>query len=149
MNTSSPEAEPLDLPYAGFWIRFVALFLDSLILSVVSVVLFFLLGIPLVPELDDYATRLKINLLSMFLGWVYYAGLESSRYQATLGKQMMGIFVTDTDGERISFARATGRYFGKLLSGMILLIGYIMAAFTERKQALHDLIAKTLVFKHR
>jgi uncharacterized RDD family membrane protein YckC len=59
----------------------------------------------------------------------------------------LGIRVTDLDGGRISFGRATGRYFGKILSGLILGIGFLMAAFTERKQALHDLLAGTLVVR--
>ena len=77
--------------------------------------------------------------------WIYEAVMESSSKQATLGKMALGLKVTDLEGRRISFARATGRHFAKLLSGMILLVGYIMAGFTERKQALHDMIAGTLV----
>jgi uncharacterized RDD family membrane protein YckC len=71
--------------------------------------------------------------------------MESSSYQATLGKMIFGMKVTDLYGNRISFARATGRHFAKILSGMILGIGFIMVAFTERKQGLHDLLAGTLV----
>ncbi len=77
--------------------------------------------------------------------WLYFALMESSPRQATLGKQALGIMVTDLAGQRISFARATGRFFAKILSGLILWIGYVMAAFTERKQALHDLLASCLV----
>ena len=64
-----------------------------------------------------------------------------------MGKKALGIIVTDISGQRISFGRATGRYFAKQLSTIILLIGYIMAAFTEKKQALHDMMAGTLVIK--
>jgi uncharacterized RDD family membrane protein YckC len=71
--------------------------------------------------------------------------LESSRLQATLGKIAFGIIVADLSGKRISFLRATGRFFGKVLSGQVLLIGYIMAAFMQRRQALHDLLAGTVV----
>jgi uncharacterized RDD family membrane protein YckC len=71
--------------------------------------------------------------------------MESSSKQATLGKLALGIVVTDLNGNRISFGRATGRYFGKIVSGMIFAIGYIMAGFTEKKQALHDMIASCLV----
>ena len=71
--------------------------------------------------------------------------MESSSRQATVGKMALGLKVTDLEGRRISFARASGRHFAKYISGMILLIGYIMAGFTERKQALHDMIAGTLV----
>jgi uncharacterized RDD family membrane protein YckC len=73
--------------------------------------------------------------------------MESSYLQATLGKMAIGIVVTDLEGKRISFARATGRHFAKIISGFILFIGYIMAGFTQKKQALHDLIADCLVVK--
>ena len=79
------------------------------------------------------------------LSWVYYAGLESSSMRATLGKKALGLQVTDLTGQQISFARATGRYFGKLLSALTLGLGYLMAAFTERKQTLHDIVASCLV----
>ena len=75
------------------------------------------------------------------------AGFESSVYQATLGKMMLGLRVTDLHGKRISIGRAVGRYFAKILSAVILCIGFIMAAFTQKKQALHDLIAGTLVVR--
>jgi uncharacterized RDD family membrane protein YckC len=85
--------------------------------------------------------------ISTVISWLYYALMESSAKQATLGKMAIGIVVTDLDGHRISFGRATGRYFGKILSGLILGIGFLMAAFTEKKQALHDILASTLVVK--
>lgn len=88
---------------------------------------------------------LIIAAFSIILQWLYYALMESSSKQATLGKMALGIKVTDLEGKRITFGRATGRYFGKILSGLILNIGYIMAAFTERKQALHDMMANCLV----
>jgi uncharacterized RDD family membrane protein YckC len=71
--------------------------------------------------------------------------MESSPFQATIGKVAVGIYVADLQGQRISFGRATGRFFGKILSGAILLIGYLMAGFTEKKQALHDTMAGCLV----
>jgi uncharacterized RDD family membrane protein YckC len=80
--------------------------------------------------------------------WLYFALLESGPVQATFGKRIMGLKVTDMAGERISFGRASGRFFGKLITGMIPFgIGYMMAGFTDRKQALHDLIAGTLVIR--
>lgn len=87
------------------------------------------------------------GFVSFLVGWLYFASLESSARQATLGKSAMGLVVTGTNGNRISFLRATGRYFAKWLSAIILLIGFIMAAFTARKQALHDILASTLVLK--
>jgi uncharacterized RDD family membrane protein YckC len=84
-------------------------------------------------------------LINLVLGWVYAAAMESSDRQATLGKMAVGIKVTDMNGERISFGKATGRHFAKIISAIILLIGYIMAAFDSKKQALHDKMAGTLV----
>lgn len=88
---------------------------------------------------------LIVGGISIIIQWLYYALMESSAKQATLGKMALGIKVTDMTGNRISFGRATGRYFGKIISGLILNIGYIMAAFTQKKQALHDLMANCLV----
>lgn len=82
------------------------------------------------------------------LQWLYFAGMESSERQATFGKSLTSLKVTDLDGRRITFKRATGRFFAKLITGMIpLAIGYIMAGFTAKKQALHDMIAGTLVLR--
>ena len=83
--------------------------------------------------------------IGIVIRWLYFALMESSGGQATLGKMAVGIVVTDTDGKRITFAKATGRFFGKFLSAAILLVGFIMAGFTDRKQALHDYLAGTLV----
>jgi len=92
---------------------------------------------------------LEIVLLYSFLKLAvlipYFTLLESSRLQATFGKLLLGIKVVDLSGNRISFAKATGRFFARILSGQILLIGLLMAAFTKRKQTLHDLLAGTLV----
>lgn len=77
--------------------------------------------------------------------WLYYALLESSSRQATIGKMALGLIVIDEEGERITFARATGRHFAKILSTLVFFVGYLMVAFTQRKQGLHDLIAGTLV----
>ncbi len=81
------------------------------------------------------------------ISWLYFAKLESGPHQSTFGKRAMGLKVTNLAGGRIGFGQASGRFFGKIVSGMTLYIGFIMAGFTERKQALHDLIAGTLVVK--
>ncbi len=156
--------------YAGFGQRLVAFLIDWLIISAVSGVFAFILsaigigaagGLSGLEEMsqsppDELPPGLFAALIGGYLGliafsfigsWLYYALMESSYRQATLGKMAMGIIVTDMNGERISFLRATGRYFGKIISSMILYIGYLMAAFTERKQALHDMMASTLVLK--
>ena len=87
--------------------------------------------------------------LALVLNWLYFAILESSRWQGTVGKQALKLIVTDEHGERIGFGRATGRYFAKILSAIILCIGFIMVAFTDKKRGLHDIIAGTLVIKTR
>lgn len=85
------------------------------------------------------------TLISLGIAWGYFALMESSPKQATLGKMALGIIVTDIREQRISFARATGRYFAKLLSWITALVGFFMAAWTPKKQGLHDIIAGTLV----
>jgi len=84
-------------------------------------------------------------IIGVIINWLYWAVMESSSKQATLGKMALGIIVTDYEGKGISFGRATGRQFARIISALILLIGYIMAGFTEKKQALHDMIAECLV----
>ena len=80
--------------------------------------------------------------------WLYFALMESSARQATIGKIALGLYVTDLQGRRLSFGRATGRFFAKIITGLVpFFIGYIMAGFTARKQALHDMIAGCLVLK--
>lgn len=135
--------------FAGFWRRFVALIIDGVVTSIAtSIIRYGILGAILrnTSSLGVAATASAVYLLvQVVIGWLYYSFMESSKHQATLGKMALGIVVTDLYGERISFARATGRYFAKYLSSAILCIGYIMAGFTEKKQALHDMIAGTLV----
>lgn len=84
-------------------------------------------------------------ILGLILHWIYFAGMESSNTQGTLGKMALGIKVTDLKGSKIDFGKATGRYFGKIISALIHLIGYIMVAFTQKKQGLHDIMAGCLV----
>jgi uncharacterized RDD family membrane protein YckC len=125
--------------YASFGKRFLAALLDGLILGIINGVISGVLG-------KNSAIAALIGIL---IAWLYYALQESSPKQATLGKQALGIVVTDLEGKRIDLVKATIRYFSKIISGLILLIGYIMAAFTEKKQALHDIIAGTLVVNKR
>ena len=139
--------------YAGFWWRLLAYIIDSLIMSAVFVPLGIVLELAMVASGTDENSpamplvNLSLNGLSILGGWLYYSLLESSSWQGTVGKKVCGLRVTDLDGHRISFARATGRYFGMILSGMICLIGFVMVAFTEKKQGLHDILAGTLVWK--
>lgn len=140
--------------YGGFWIRVVAVIIDSIILRVVVTpvaMVFTALGFAgwMVPGFPHHGLTLLGGgvtfILSIFGSWLYEALMESSSYQATLGKMILGMKVTDLEGRRISFERATGRHFAKWLSAMILGIGFIMVGFSERKQGLHDLLAGTLV----
>jgi uncharacterized RDD family membrane protein YckC len=148
--------------YAGFWRRFAAHVLDNLIFLLILIGGLFFFGVVLGvigavngraagdPQVSD-EVALAIGLLFWLCYLVafvaYYAGMESSSLQATLGKMALGIKVTDLHGRRISFLRAFGRLAGKMVSYTIFYIGFIMAAFTERKQALHDMMAGTLVVK--
>jgi uncharacterized RDD family membrane protein YckC len=143
--------------YAGFWLRFVAYIIDAIILGIVGVGAFFPLfranihaftsQNPWEVYTSPSRPLFAIRLLALMLSWIYYASMESSSWQATLGKKILGLKVTDLAGNRISFARASGRFFGKILSGMILGIGFLMAGFTRRKQALHDMLAGCLVLR--
>jgi uncharacterized RDD family membrane protein YckC len=142
--------EPMVYAYAGFWRRYAASLLDGIIVGLIGAALGFGVGFLWITQIGD--DELSRNILSAILNvaifiisWFYFAVQESSETQATIGKRLMGIFVTDLQGNQISFGRATGRYFGKILSGMIFMIGYILAGFTNKKQALHDLMAGTLV----
>jgi len=140
------------MQYAGFWVRFVASFIDGIIVNIAGSILGFAAGlvIGLLGGSEEGAQLLATGiggLIGVLVGWLYAALMESSASQATLGKQAMGLVVTDVSGQPLSFAKASGRHFGKYLSALILMIGFIMAAFTEKKQALHDMLAGTLVVK--
>ena len=130
--------------YAGFWRRFAAVILDSLVLGIVTVPLSLALGSD-VPGSSTYSPA--ASSISSAIGWLYYALMESSAKQATVGKMALGIIVTDLEGRRIGFGKATGRHFAKILSALILGIGFLMVAFTQRKQGLHDILAGTLVVR--
>ncbi len=139
--------------YGGFWIRVVAAIIDAVILRVVVAPIHMIFGGLGMAGMLSGLPHAGLALLGggvtfivlLFGSWLYEAFMESSSYQATLGKMVFGMKVTDLNGNRISFERATGRHFAKWLSTMILLIGYIMVGFTARKQGLHDLLAGTLV----
>jgi uncharacterized RDD family membrane protein YckC len=138
--------------YAGFWIRFLAYLIDTVVMSAVLLPLGAVLGVVMVAtDAGQNASILAleglIRIVSIIVGWLYFALLESSPWQATVGKKLLGLRVIDLNGNRISFGKASGRYFGKILSTLILFIGFIMVAFSDKKQALHDVLAGTLVVK--
>jgi uncharacterized RDD family membrane protein YckC len=128
------------MEYAGFWRRFAAYIIDNILISVV----FWLVALVLGAIAGDGGV-IVAYILGTIGVFVYFAAMESSTSQATIGKIALGIQVTDLQGNRISFGKALGRNLAKILSALILYIGFIMAAFTARKQALHDMIAGTLV----
>jgi len=164
VNAGEVLAEGGEIVYAGFWKRAAADMIDSLIINTVSSILLVILaplfGVGLFGVgglFDDGAGNLEalsaelilflgvFQLLSLILTATYYTWLHSSLQMATLGKMAVGIKVVRLNGERISVARAIGRYFAFILSGMTMGIGFIMAGLTQRKQALHDMICDTLV----
>jgi len=163
--TYAPTVVRVVSPYAGFWLRLIAYIIDSAVLLlgigllvvagalIVGVGFFHNIG----EEMNGAENALAplgilFILMVMFVAiagvWLYYAWFESSPYQGTLGKMALGLIVTDMEGRRITFGRATGRFFAKMITGLIpFFIGYIMAGFTQRKQALHDIIAGCLVLR--
>jgi uncharacterized RDD family membrane protein YckC len=155
----------LPSPYAGFWLRVVAHLIDDLLLGV-GIGILVLIGVAMVgvgslrsmiegmngedPQIPValISVIIFVSLAAILLAWLYNAGMESSQHQGTLGKMALGLIVTDSQGRPIGFGHATGRYFAKIITGLIPLgIGYAMAGFTEKKQALHDMIAGCLVLR--
>ena len=151
--------------YAGFWLRFVAHLIDNVILGALfalSLIVFLLVSgvgaalsnIRPGEDISDVMALFGIGFLIgygilVFCGiWLYFAYSESSGWQATPGKKMLGLRVTDLSAQPISFGRASLRYFGKFISNFTATIGYIMAGFTEKRQALHDMIAGCLVLRN-
>ncbi len=157
--------EPREVKYAGFWLRLAAYIIDYIVLQLVVGIMSLPFMVGMItgiiaaskeasegPEIIAIVGVIMsfvfvIVIISLIAGWLYYALLESSKYQGTLGKVAVGIKVTDTVGNKITFARATGRYFGKIISSMTIYIGFIMAGFTVKKQALHDIMSDCLVIK--
>lgn len=143
------ENEILDMPvakdpapeYAGFWLRVAAYLIDSVVVSIPVLIIYLTIGGNL---MDPNPVGRGLGLL---VSISYFILFESSEKQATFGKQVVGIIVTDEHGNRIGIGQATGRYFGKIVSGIILGFGFLMAGFTDKKQALHDIMARTLVVR--
>jgi len=151
--------------YAGFWLRFVAAIIDGVVLSIPLVPIFFLLFASLIPTITsgedpmDIVTaalpRIALFVLVSVAGsWLYWALFESSTWQATLGKRALGLYVTDISGNRATFSRASGRFFAgrglgyvPSIGGLYFLASCICAGVTEKKQALHDMIAGCLVLR--
>ncbi len=166
-----PAAEVSSAPavlYAGFWLRVVAAIIDGLVLAIPLGLVFFLLFASALPSIiasaqDQNPFSLAMTIMPRILlfliatvagGWLYWGLMESSAWQATLGKKALGLYVTDLAGNRATFGRTSGRFFAgrgigsfPYLGGLYFLISCVMAGFTEKKQALHDMIANCLVLR--
>lgn len=162
-------SEQNQVKYAGFWLRFAAYIIDQFVIGIAGLIL----AVPFIVAIVAFGINLSVMnsasdffdqggwmmisgiiglivlvaLLSVVMKWLYYALMESSKYGGTLGKMAVSIKVVDLEGNRISFGRATGRYFSRIITNMTLLIGYILAGVTQKKQALHDMIASCLVIR--
>ena len=149
---------------AGFWKRFAALIIDGVILTVAMYALIFIMVLVIGIGAGGILTMFESSasgrppegpllvvfilgfyVLPFLMRWAYYTFFTASEWQATLGKRAVGIKVVDLDGQRIGKGRATGRWFAAALSYLTLYIGFLMAAFTDRKMALHDYVASTRV----
>ncbi len=144
--------------YAGFWRRFAAYLVDQALLTVTLAVALFAVDFAISVYLITNNRPIDANAISdalalptyaaaVLLGWLYYTLLEASPIQATIGKLALGLRVTDLAGSRIGWGRANARFWSKVLSGLPLGAGYLLAAFTSRRQALHDMVAGTLVVR--
>lgn len=147
--------------YGGFWRRFWAAMIDGLLLNIASLPIALVVMVPMGSQMENMrgddltpeqmsaliGTYAILGVLGALMSWLYYALLQSSPKQATVGMMALGIHLTDLEGRRLSFARASGRFFASILSGMTIGIGYLVMFFTERRQTLHDLIAGTLVVR--
>ena len=162
--TPPPGAVTYFRGYAGFWIRFLAILIDGMVLGIPLSVMFLIMfaGTGMFAKLQSQVGQSEPDptvmagfmgliflfaLVNLVLQWLYEAAMTSSSKQGTLGKMALGLRVVDKNGNRLSFLHATGRHFAKLINGFTMNIGYIVAGFTERKQGLHDMIAGTYVIK--
>ena len=163
---SGPVEEPVAVPqptpaartqfvYAGFWLRAAAFAIDTLIYSFLFTLVAPIFPTPLmavhqvaglagmeIPELTLPGFILFFGLL-----WIYYGLFESSKWQATPGKRALRLYVTDLQGHRLTLWHASLRYFGRWISSLTFSVGYLMAGFTQKKQALHDILARCLVLR--
>jgi uncharacterized RDD family membrane protein YckC len=152
--------------YAGFWLRLVAFIIDAIIIgcvrSFILVPILAAMGIGMAQNIptnmDDPSDMMPfvasimalagvMSLISLAITVLYYTLLESSNLQASIGKLALGLVVVDESGQKLDFVKALVRNLCKIISWMIIGIGFIMAGFTDKKQGLHDIIAKTLVVK--
>ena len=163
---AAPVAAGGGTKYAGFWLRVVAALIDGLALAIPMGFVFFLLIISALPTLMTHPPdpmRMMIAILPRLIvfllitlaaTWLYWSLMESSTWQATLGKKALGLYVADLEGNRVTFGKASGRFFAgrgigsvPYVGGLYFLVSCILAGLTEKKQALHDIIAGCLVLR--
>jgi uncharacterized RDD family membrane protein YckC len=144
------------LTYGGFWIRFLAKIIDGVILSIIQWAIMIPMSILIVPSMMQSSEQFPTPEFLLFIGIqvltgitvpLVYNTLLLGRFGATLGKMACRLKVVTPEGDKISYLRAFGRFFAEMVSYLILMIGYIMAAFDDEKRALHDRICSTRVVK--
>jgi uncharacterized RDD family membrane protein YckC len=165
LSPPKPTFTTMNTIYAGFWLRFVAWFIDVLLLGIIGWIIIapILATVGLASNFsfsdfqntEDVAALIGVLSAMIGLSWavnevikiLYHSFMESSKYQGSVGKMALGLMVTDLQGQRLDFGKALVRNLCKLISNLTFTIGYIMAGFTEKQQALHDVIAGALVVK--
>jgi uncharacterized RDD family membrane protein YckC len=141
--------------FAGFWLRAVAYLMDTILVSLVLGLIasfypstFIKFPDAATPSLTSLPQLTPIAFaITMTATWFYYTLFEASVWQATPGKRVLRLYVADLNGQRVTFARAAARNFAKIISSLTFLVGYLVAGFTEKKQALHDILASCLVLR--
>lgn len=123
----------------GFWLRLVAFIVDAVLITM------FLIGIQSYLPINPRSPAFEG--VSILIFWLYFALLESSHFEGTIGKMAAHLKVTDYGGRRISFLHATARYFAGWVSATIFCVGFLIIAFTKRKQGLHDFMTRTIVVR--
>jgi uncharacterized RDD family membrane protein YckC len=154
-KTAETAATPARIVYAGFWLRAIAYLFDTILVSLVFgfVASFYPAAFLKMPDTTTISlTNLPQLTPAAFVTtivavWLYYTLFEASFWQATPGKRMLRLYVADINGRPPTFARAAARNAAKLISSLTFLVGYLVAGFTPRKQALHDLLASCLVLR--
>jgi uncharacterized RDD family membrane protein YckC len=142
-----------EMVFAGFWTRFAAVFVDGIILGIVNGGIGFVAGVTFssaarAPSAGFIVLQLVVTFINLCIG-VTYETFMIGKFGATLGKMACKVKVVTAEGGQVSYLLALGRYFAKMLSALILMIGYLMAAFDDEKRALHDRICNTRVIVSR
>ncbi len=150
-------AQPARPVFAGFWLRAIAYLFDTILISLAFGLIASLYPSTFI-KFPDAATTSLASLpqltpiafaITLTATWLYYTMFEASSWQATPGKRVMRIYVADLHGQRLTLARAAARNLAKIVSSLTFLVGYLIAGFTEKKQALHDILASCLVLRRR